>query len=290
MPRYAYWFTNERTGRKNKGVVRAFDEESLREQLAADDILPTDIEVLPDDLATEPQKQLLVDHGVPFPAGVTKLEASDLISNLFEHRDVADETDFEIAEIFSVEVSRYASKATIYRAVLQELLQGEDPDYLGAWYAYRVYRNAFDRRNGGLRDPQDNHFLAIGSDITRDQRLLASLRRAAARSQVHFRYFGRIVTPDGFELQGDGDRSEVYEFALGQLFERGLLDGARRPEARYIGGRQSRSANRVSTRTGVSASPPVEPDSQGKPGCLANGLATLGAVAWLGLGWWLVFG
>lgn len=234
MPEFEYRFVNPKTGRKNKGKRRAFDEAELRDTLSWEGVETDEITRLPDPAATERQLELLVDRGVSPPSPLTMREASDLITNLLERRVVADQEDFRIAAAMRTEVSRFASKAAIYRSILHRLVERNSDADLGAWYAYRVYRNAMDRKQGGIRDPFDARFRAIGMGIAGDERLVASLRRMAGRSQVHFRWFGKIVTPDGYERHGDGDQSEVYRFALGELFKSGLLSGPRQPEVRYL--------------------------------------------------------
>lgn len=223
MPRFEYWFVNPSTGRRNKRGAKAFDEACLREDLAEQGIEPTEIIALPDRPASEAQLDYMCSLGVMAPPDVTLAEASDLLDNRLRRREPADPRDFEIARKLRVEVSRFASKAGIHRAILFDLSQRGGDEMLGAWFAYRVYRNAYDRALPGIDDPLDPRFIEIGTSIATDAKLMASLRRAVAASTVHFRWFGIFRAPDGPELQGDGDRSAVYKFTLSALGDAGLL-------------------------------------------------------------------
>lgn len=138
MPEFEYRFVNPKTGRKNKGKRRAFDEAELREILSREGVDADEVVRLPGPAATERQLELLVDRGVSPPSPLTMGEASDLITNLLERRVVADQEDFRIAAAMRTEVSRFASKSAIYRSILHRLVERNNDADLGAWYAYRV--------------------------------------------------------------------------------------------------------------------------------------------------------
>lgn len=236
MPNYEFRFIKATTGRSNTRTRWAMDEDHLRLLLAGEGIVPDEIALLPAEPATERQISYMASLGILFPADITKDEASDLLTNHLEQRPVADLDDFTIASTMRAEVTRYASKKAIYRSILFAIQQRANDEEIGAWYAYRVYRNGHDRALAGIRDPLDERFAAIGRQVAADQKLRASLRRAAQNATSAFRYFGQIVTPDGVVLQGESDRSEVYQYVLDALFECGLLNGVRHPEYRFIGG------------------------------------------------------
>lgn len=223
VPVFEYRFVNPSTGRKRKGARRAFDQDQLIELLGRENVYPDEVTEVAEPPPTEPQMELMRDRGIGFPIDVTKAEASNLITNYFDRREVADATDFDLAEALRVETSRFASKATLYRWILADMVR-RGPEDLATWYVYRVYRDAYDRDGPGIRDPLDSRFVQIGAAIAADRRLRTSLSRAATQSRVHFRYFGEYTTPDGVDLHGDGDRSEVYKFALDEIAALGLLD------------------------------------------------------------------
>ncbi|MDV2967830.1 hypothetical protein RZ532_17700 [Nitratireductor aquimarinus] len=261
MPVFEYRFVNQETGRTNRKKLRAFDEEELREILSLNDVEVTEIRPLPYPPATERQIELLIDRGVAIPPGLNKREASDLVSNLLEGRAVADVKDFVIAAALRVEVTRFASKATIYKCILFTLLERGSIESLGAWYAYRVYRNAFDRNTDGRCSPLDGCFKAIGERVAADERLALSLRRVARNSTVHFRWFGTLVTPRGEELRGDGVDSAVYAFVRNELFDAGLISNPRPPEFRYLEHRRGSASSELRARSAAT----VVPDALHQP-------------------------
>lgn len=270
MPVFEYRMVNPGTGRPNKRKRHAYDRDHLRELLAAEGITPSEIAEVPERPATEAQLQLLARSNVAVSSDLTIGEASDLISNVIDQRTVAEPRDFALARTLRVEVTRFASKATIYKAILNSM-QGRDAAELGAWYAYRVYRAAFDRRQTGIDNPLHGVFRDIGRRIAADARLNESLQRAARRSMVHFRWFGPLRTPDGAQLHGDGDQSEVYRFTVQALDVAGLLP-----------------SNRGSSRHLIRAMPP-EPSTE-PPRNAAVGLRSLavGLVLIVLLALWLL--
>lgn len=223
MPTYKYRFINPSSGRKNTKTVRAYDEDDLRFRLSDEGIEPIEIIEISEPAASEKQIDYLQDLIGQVPPDLSIKEASNLIDNALGKRSIADPPDFEIAENLKVEVTKYASKKAIHEAIFYEM-QSRQPAEFASWYAYRVYRNGFDRRNAGVRDPLDPVFSEIGQMIVEDQRLHASFKRIVSRSYVHFRWFGTLRTHDGAELPGDGDKSEVYRFVINELKTRGKLN------------------------------------------------------------------
>lgn len=249
MPIFEFRVVSPQTGRKNKRRQHAFDVDCLKESLLKDGLEPLDIEVVPDAPATEPQIQLMIDRGIPIPPGLTKGDASSLISNYFERRDIAEIKDFDLARRLRIEVGQYDSKSAIYRTIFFEMTGRRSLQDLAAWYAFRVYRSAHNRaKPGGIGDPCDERFRDIGARIVADERLQKSLRRAAANSFVQFRWFGIYRAPDGREHQGDGNKSEVYRFVILALLDMGLLDERDVAGARSSTGKASKSLTPRSAR------------------------------------------
>ena len=216
MPTFEYRFINPSSGRKNKKTGRAFDEDELRAILTENGIEPIEVILLPEPEATERQIDYLRDLTGYAPHGLTLKEASNLIDNALGKRTTADPADFDIAKNLKIEVTQYASKKAIHEAIFYEMQSRGLPAF-AAWFTYRVYRDEFDRRDDGIRDPLDPAFIEIGQSIVDDVRLTASFKRIASRSSVHFRWFGLLRTPDGMEMHRDGDKSDVYKFVVDEL-------------------------------------------------------------------------
>lgn len=229
MARYSFTFRKSSTGRVNKGQGRAKDEAELRVQLASrpDVAEILSVERLPDPPATERQLEYLHDLGVAFPASLSLAEASDLIDNAQKRRSPGSEHDRKLAEYYQVEVTQYASKASIFRAILADLREREDLSHLAQWYVYRVYRNGFDRRDGGgIMDPRNDVITAIASQLLADSAALRSLRREASSSITQFRWFGDLH--QGYTvMSGDSNRTAAYGFAAERLKDAGLLSAIR---------------------------------------------------------------
>lgn len=229
---FEYRFVNPTTGRTNRKIGRAYDEEELRAALATENIVPTSVEVLPPDMATDAQIRLLIQKGAAIPDDLTKEEASDMIDGIISKGGVASAGDFAIAKALKVEVTKYASKRAIYAAIFYTM-RDRDAVAFGTWFAYRVFRNEFDRGQSGAQDPLDGRFRAIGHAIANDRRLNDSFKRLVSESTVHFRWFGALRLPDGVESIGDGNRGAAYKFAVQSLFEAGMIAHAE-PRGRRV--------------------------------------------------------
>ena len=223
LPTFEYRFVNPKTGRANKRKRWAYDKDDPVQALKADNIVPLEIEQMPSPAATDRQIDYLKDLIGSVPSGLAVKEASNLIDNALGQRPVADDSDFEVARKLKVEVTKYASKKAIHEAIFYAM-EGRSPGDFAAWFAYRVYRNEFDRYSRGIKDPTHEAFRAIGGKIISSDRLLESFKRSAGRSEVHFRWFGNLRTSDGDILCGDGNKTEVYGFVIDELRSRGLLN------------------------------------------------------------------
>lgn len=225
MPNFEYRAVNPKTGRKIKRQMWAYDQDDLLEQFREKGIEGFDIALLHEPPATEPQLQLMRDRGIIIPDHLTKRDASSLISNFFDRRDVADEKDFEVAKVLRVEVGRYDSKTAIYRSIFNAMQHRSIKEF-AAWYAYRVYRSTRDRTLEDLADgPNDRRFQEIADLILADEKAFRSFRRAITNSTKQFRWFGIYRAPDGNEYQGDGNKTEVFIFTLNALRSLYLLTG-----------------------------------------------------------------
>jgi hypothetical protein len=172
--------------------------------------------------ATDAQIGYLQSLGVSPPNDLNIDDASCLIENSLNSRSIAEPWVHEIAKALKVDVSRYASKATIYDKILAAL-RDRDASTLAAWYVYRVYRAEINRDDpDGMRDPQSAIFKEIGGAICRDDRLLRSLMSAVETSTTSFRWFGSIQSADGTLRHGDSRRTVVYQFTSKALAASGL--------------------------------------------------------------------
>nr|WP_295465260.1 hypothetical protein [Mesorhizobium sp.] len=186
---------------------------------------------MPEDPATERQIAYLRDLGGTAPAGLTKGDASALIGRAQNGWPRAEPHLFARARRLKVDVSREASKQQIYAAILTEM-RGRPVAELAAWYAFRVYRNGFDRTAGtGIEDPLDPVFIAIGRSVAADASLSAALTREAQRSESGFRWFGAVKGSDGFTYRGDSVTSIIYRDVSGRLRRSGRL-AVERPTGR----------------------------------------------------------
>lgn len=225
MPNFEYRTINPKSGRKIKRQMWAYDQDELHQKLAEKGVEAFDIVVIPEPPATEPQLNLMRDRGIAIPHGLTKSDASSLISNFFDKREVASEKDFAVARILRVEVGRYDSKEIVYRHIFSAMMGRPMKDF-AAWYAYRVYRSTCDRSLKELAEgPDDPRFQEIADLILADEKAFRSLRRAIVDSTKQFRWFGIYRASDGNEYQGDGNKTEIFRFTLNALRNLYLLSG-----------------------------------------------------------------
>jgi hypothetical protein len=223
LPRFNYKFIRKSSGRANRATAYAFDEAELRERLALDpqvaEIL--EVSVAPDIEASEAQLDYLRDLGGSAPHGVTMAEASDLITNAQRKRGPGSEADRALAAHFRLEMTRYASKASIFERIVDSL--NDRPEDLARFYVYRVYRDSLgEARHGAITDPAHPPFAQIASELLANDRARRSLLRAASSSSCGFRWFGELRGPDGLSRTGESDRTEAYAVAKAGLIRLGL--------------------------------------------------------------------
>lgn len=175
--------------------------------------------------ATERQLDYLNDLGVKVPAGLSVLDASDMISNALEKRPPASDLDREIAAFYGISVGRYTNKKDTFSAILGNLGSRDDLKPLAQWFAYRVYRSEVDRtKRGVLEHPKCDPFPQIAELMMADQSVVRSLKRIAnGGDYADLRWFGDYVTPDGEVFTGESKRTAAFLFARDALVERRLL-------------------------------------------------------------------
>jgi hypothetical protein len=226
LPRYECRITKSSTGRANKRVLSGWNEAAVRDVLLAEKDVS---EILSIKRIVEPASQAQLDYlrdlTGAMPSGLEMREASDLIDNALRRWAPGNERDRSVAAHFNLDVSRYASKASIFRQVTVYLSELADSLQLAQWYVYRVYRQAKNRGSVGddlwLDAPKIRD---IANAMLRDGAVVESLRRAAKDQSCGFRWFGAMSMPDGTIVNGESDRTKAYEFARKALQASGLID------------------------------------------------------------------
>lgn len=225
MPLFRYRYVRPETGRLNTGRKRAFDEAHCRDLLAREGIRDVrDIVAEPDEAATDRQIAFLRDLGGHCPPGATKDEASDLISNRQRGREPGDAYERGLAAFYKVEVTRFASKHSIYKAIAFALAGDDNARDLVNWYVYRVYRTSFDRARGWppITTPGHHEIRAISDRLMHDQDIVRSIRRECD-SAKGWRWFGTYRAPDGAQYDGASRATAAYKTAHAALSEAGLV-------------------------------------------------------------------
>lgn len=224
MARYEFRYIKESTGRSNKGEASAFDEEELRANLAAKNIVPLDVVRRPEQAATERQLEYLRSLGVSVVGALNINEASDLISNALDKRIPADGAAQAIAARYRIETTRFTSKESVYRRVVERLVSTEDYASLAEWYAFRIYRDRCNRDNHNLLDnPSDERFRKIGDMLLANDAALKSLKQSANSTTTGFRWFGNYMGN-----MGDSDRTTAFKLAVDALIQAGLISSVKR--------------------------------------------------------------
>lgn len=175
-----------------------------------------DVEVLPDDPATENQISFLFSLGHLNTNGLTKQEASSVIDNILQKRQTADRNVFMLATTNRTETTRFDSKNTVYWKIFQHQISKSDYD-LACWYVFRVYRSCINKSNPeGIYEIYHPIFKEIAHSILSQPSLVASLKRSASASKNGFRWFGSFTT-NGHEIQGESTRTQLYIHTISEL-------------------------------------------------------------------------
>lgn len=276
MAKFEYRFLKAATGRVNKRVASAYDEQTLLADLERQGIAPLDVVRVPEPSATDAQIAYLRDLGVAVPAGLSVSEASDLITNAKHGKGPAGGIVRAMAERYRVEVTRFSSRETIYRMIVNCLLDAGDTAALAEWYAFRVYRSRCDRALAAtLSSPDDPRFALAGQAILRNPQALKSMLAAARSTDTGFRWFGEYRG-----WQGDSDRTVAFKVALNALQSSGLLVVSLPPAPHLVGKREARPALK----------PPEVERLDSRRGCLGALLVGVVGLAGCGLGVSLLFG
>lgn len=232
---FEYEFKKVSTGRRSKRNRYAVDEAGLRAALAHDqqvgEVFSVRLgEAIP---ASDAQLDYLRDLIGRLPkAGLSMLEASDLITNAKDLRHPADERDRRLAERFGADFTNYSSRAAIFDRITSKWI---DEVHLARWFVYRVYRDGFDRGAvDGVDDPDHEVLAGIAAEMVSSRDLWLSLYDAAGASFCGFRWFGALPTPEGVHIIGDHE-GEAYEFVASRLDVMGLISRASRQARRQKG-------------------------------------------------------
>ncbi|MFN4124462.1 hypothetical protein [Pannonibacter indicus] len=190
--------------------------------LAKAEIVPEAVRQVDAPAASEAQLDYLKSLGVMHPPLLTRAEASALIDNAKRGWHPADGRVHELARHLKVEAPIYASKARVYAAILAAMRTRSDID-LARWYIFRVYRADFNKGAvGGFESPELPLFQRGAEALCSEERVLASLQRAADASQTEWRWFGSFVGDQGITQTGDSRQTAAYKFARKFLLDNGV--------------------------------------------------------------------
>lgn len=125
---------------------------------------------------TERQLEFLHDLGVFIPEGVTKDDASCMISRATEEYDSLEGPSSELVDLaagLKTQFSAFIGDRGLFRSVIR---QASDRDR-AALYAYGVRQDMHGRPFGNmLADPELNHFYSFADTVVTDPALLKSLK------------------------------------------------------------------------------------------------------------------
>lgn len=235
MPVFKYRFIKPQTGRQNSASRYAYDEATLRAELAGAGVTELiSVEELPAERATDRQIDYLRDLGVTVPPDLTKAEASDLITNATKRRFPMDSKGRALAEYYKIEATRFMSKQSLYSRIAGELRQRGDPVQMAEWFVYRVYRGHFDRTSPGIETPADTRLREVAEALTGDVSAFSSLRRAYESTEYGFRWFGPFNAPDGYSYDGDSRRTACFKFVHERLVAAALLPDRQKVEQKFV--------------------------------------------------------
>ncbi|MEW5422686.1 hypothetical protein [Amorphus sp. 3PC139-8] len=182
------------------------------------------------DPATERQLDYLRKLGVEVSDEIAKAEASDLIDNALEKREPGGERDFALARAFDVPYTRFSSKKSVFTSIVSTLYRQDRTEDLALWYVYRVYRDIVDRRKVPT-PPALEAFRPIAQDLLLDEKFVSSLKKAASRDGVDFRWFGEYTTTDGWVHTGESRRTHAYIAASARLRD---MEGCGGPRRKHV--------------------------------------------------------
>lgn len=214
MPIYRVGFVSAKTGKHNTRNMKAFDEAEACAAFKGEAVDGTVVaEVVPPEPATEAQITYLKGLGVGVLQGVSKAEASDLIDATLSKQPAANARDMNVAALFRVEVTRYASKPMVFQRIFDHLLYGEAWLDMTVWFVWRVSRHMlYHGVSGEGFAPDDPKLKSVAQDLMADPEWLPVLKRVCRNSVCGFRWFGVYK-----RHQGESMKTRAFQKARAAL-------------------------------------------------------------------------
>ncbi|MVA17449.1 hypothetical protein GOZ94_00625 [Agrobacterium vitis] len=214
VPIYRVGFVSTKTGKHNSRNVKAFDEADACETCKGEAVDGSVVsQLLPPKPATEAQIAYLKGLGVDVPRGLSRDEAIDLTDATLSKQPAINKTDLNVAALFRVEVTRYASKPMVYQRIFNHLLHREAWMDMTIWFVWRVSRHMlYHGVPGDGFAPDDPKLKSVAQDLMADPEWLPVLRRVCQNSVCGFRWFGVYKGH-----QGESMRTRAFQKARDAL-------------------------------------------------------------------------
>jgi len=211
MPRFQVTGTARDTGRKRKRTYAAANEAAARSKAHADGIDVAEVSELFDP-PTENQLSYAQSLGIAIPAGVTREELSDLISQRTDDDKPASADLLALATSYGAKVTNYTGKKLAFHRIFDHLTTTPDRQQdLAAWFAYRVYRELVHGAAGtAITSPNDPSIQAVAQQLAAQPDVMQSIRRYEGHRLI---WFGQWTSPSGSVHEGGSNRTIAYRRA-----------------------------------------------------------------------------
>ncbi|MGV1768763.1 hypothetical protein ACQZ6B_01175 [Agrobacterium vitis] len=214
MPIYRVGFISAKTGKHNGRDVKAFDEAEACDACKGEAVEGSvEAQLIPPEPATEAQIAYLKGLGVDAPRGLSKNEATDFIDATLRKQPAANREDLNVAALFRVEVTRYASKPMVFQRIFDHLFYGEAWLDMTIWFVWRVSRHMlYHGVTGDGFAPDDPKLKRVAQELMADPEWLPVLKRVCQHSVCGFRWFGVYKGH-----QGESMRTRAFQKARSAL-------------------------------------------------------------------------
>lgn len=172
---------------------------------------PFEITETPPDPPSVEQIEYAAGLGAHIPNGASRQDLSAIIQKKLDNdrepsRDLIDYANHQ-GFIFS----EYIGKKALYDVVFSNLNSLDK----SAFFVFSIYRWLTDDRRGNLEThPDKQKFYDFATQLEGSEQMLKSIARYEGNQ---LRYFGRLITPDGYELQGGSVNTLAYKAASSYL-------------------------------------------------------------------------
>lgn len=176
---------NDDQGKRRVKIRTGINEQKAIEKAMKEGLLaPFKTEVIEHDTPTERQLECLKSHGTFIPDGITKDDASCMISRLVGDDDLESPAPWlvALANGFNIEFSAFIGAKGLFRSVIY---QANDRDR-AALFGYAVRQSLRGSSLGNmLEDPAVGSFYDFADQVTADPALLRSLAGREAADYMH---------------------------------------------------------------------------------------------------------